>query len=261
MSSAPSSATPSSKRGRLEISEALVSLCFAVYLFVGLPVVEPAFWAMVDGGLASGVRWVGQLMLLALVLEGAGVYFLTRGLPAPERRGVLRSITPFLVALTRWMVGLMVLVLGTLGLGIDVRPEPGVVALLLVLGLPTLKEALVYRRMFRNEPRQPQRAGDALTGKLLCLPLRLVLLTLIEGGLFVDLAVNTRADLGAAGFGAQLGMVVAFGCVIAMLYAILIFLPTRAAEIVHMHRKGRSWSWLPGFVLDVALIVLALLVG
>jgi len=252
-----------------DATEALVSTCFAAYLFFALPLVGPAFWAMVDAGLASGVRWVGQLMLLALVLEVAGIFLLARTVPpAASPVGVLGAAPRFIVVFSRWLVGLMILILGLLGFGIDVRPDPSPIVVVVLLTLPALREVLVYRLLFRARVRRSDEGGGSphrgysigdLPGKLLCLPARLVMLTLIEGGLFVDLATTVRQDIQAASTLGQVGMVMGFGLVIAVLYAILIFLPLRAVELVRMHRSRRTWAWVPAFFLEAVLIEVALL--
>jgi hypothetical protein len=67
-------------------------------------------------------------MLAAILLEGAGAFLLTRDSPRAshrKRRGTEALRVVFTAS--RWLVT-MILVLGLLGLGIDVRPNPGAVA-------------------------------------------------------------------------------------------------------------------------------------
>ena len=243
-------------------SEWLMSLLVAAYVFFGLPRVAPDFWAMVDRGLSSGVRWPGLLMLAALVLEAVGVWWQARSLPPAVSRGgvvaVLAGAMRAVVMLSRWMVGLMMLILGLLGLGIDVRGATGGIAVAMVLGLSIAREVVIYRWAFR--PAEPAREERSPLGaKLLSLPLRLVLLTFIERGLFVDLAKTASRDIAAASPMAALAMVVGFGLVLAALYGIIVVLPIRAIELIRMRREGRSWAWLPSFLLEVVAIELDLL--
>lgn len=232
----------------LEPGEILVSIVVTAYIIWGLELAAPPLWTMVEQGLEAGTRWPGVFLLVAIVFDLCGVYLVTRTLP-PERddqpgwvHGFV-SMAVFLLIGSRWLVSLMLVILGLLGLGIDVRGKPPLPMVALVLLIPTLKELVVYRWLSRPRtvPRTAPPADTStwvvgLLGSLLLLPKRLVLITFIEEGLFADtlggMSVVSEESL-------EIAVLLSVCTFIAtgLLYFILVYAPLRTPELIRLYRQ------------------------
>lgn len=257
--------------GRFDLVETTVALLVGVYVTVGLERAAGPFWSMVDHGLSSGVRWPGLVLLLAIPCDLLSVFVVRRILPPPRRdharpiRFALHLVRGLLMV-CRWMATLMLLILGLLGLGIDVRADTRLWVVALVLIVPALKEFLIYRWLFKEREVSTEDADTSsmsvrLGSGLLSVPKRLALITFIEEGMFVDVFSGSLVDFGAAELGLR---VVLIGCliiVVAVLYAVLIYLPLRSPDLIRMIRQRRYLAWLPGFCFEVGCIVVHILSG
>ena len=255
------------RQPRFDPTEAILSLFVSVWIATGLDHVGPAFWAMVDEGVDAGIRWPGRFLLVAIALDLLGIWFSKRSLPPPSTGEaaagrVSESLAIVVLSGSRWLVTLMFLILGLLGLGIDVRVAQAPLPTSLVFLVPTLKEYLVWRWVFRADAHVSAvpREHDALkasqmVGSLLTLPKRLALILLIEDGMFVEVFPHFFTEGSTADMATQVVLAISLFLVIGLLYFILVYAPLRTPELVRMKRQGRPLAWVPGFLLEVSCLV------
>jgi hypothetical protein len=250
-----------------EPGELVVSFLVAIYILFGLELAAPPFWTMVEQGLDAEVRWPGVFILASIAFDLCGVYVLRRTLPPvrsdrPSGVKALAEMGMFVLLSSRWLVTLMLLAIGLLGLGIDVRGEPPLIVVALLLLAPALREVLVYRWLSRPAPvvstDGTSHPGVALIGSLLLLPKHLVLITFIEEGLFADtlgeMDVVSEAQLSIAVV-LSVCMLIATG----VLYFILVYAPLRTPNLIRLVRQQKPLAWLPGFLLEVSCLTATLL--
>ena len=261
------------RQPRFDPTEAILSLSVSVWIATGLDQVGPAFWTMVEQGVDAGIRWPGRFLLVAIALDLLGIWFSKRSLPPPstgeDAAGrITESLAIVVMSGSRWLVTLMLLILGLLGLGIDVRVVQAPLPTILVLLVPTLKEFLVWRWVFRADAPASTvpRENDALqasqmAGSILTLPKRLALITLIEDGMFADVFPHFFTDGSTADMATRVGLAISLFLVIGSLYFILVYVPLRTPDLVRMKRQGRPLAWVPGFLLEVSCLVFHLWEG
>ena len=255
------------RQSRFEPAEAILSLSVAAYIGTGLDQVGPAFWAMVDQGVEAGIRWPGRFLLVAIALDLLGVWFSKRSLPPPSPDSdspgrVSESLAIVVLSGSRWMVTFMFVVLGLLGLGIDVRGAPAPLGMALVLLVPTLKEFLVWRWLFRDgAPATAAPRGDdaapasRVAGSMLTLPKRLALITVIEDGMLAGVFPHFFIDDPTLDIPTRVLLALSLFLTIGMLYFLLVYAPLRTPDLVRMKRQGRPRAWVPGFLLEVGCLV------
>ena len=251
---------------RIEVTQTVL---VGIYLAYGLQWFTEQLSLMIDQGLSSGIYWPGLCLLSAILFDALSLFMLRGSMP-PEPlndqilTGFINSLfSQVILGGSRWMITLMVLTIGMLGLGIETRNTPEPLIAVVSIAIPTLKEFFSYRWLFKETKalkEVPQNRETIKFGSsILALPMRLVLISLIEEGMFNEIFSPTINEIGQSELGIKLVLIACLTLLVGVLYAILIYFPTRSPEIIRMVREQRPLAWVPGFSVEVGFIVLQLL--
>jgi len=238
-------------------------LVFALYVFFGQGALTGAIDALTKGATTTIVRWVGALFLIAFALEPVGLALVV---PRTVRvRPDSRWFGPMVVylALARFVVGLMFVILGCTGIGLEVRDSPSPVVVVALLSIAALREVTVGRllvqRAGRAAARLPPRVTFAL-GRACLFPGFVMAYALIERGLLRDVFGVVPPGFVGATIAERVGWSFIGVVAIGLLYLILLFAPLRMPKFVPELRDGRVRGAATSFALGLAAVAAKLIV-
>lgn len=231
-------------------------LAFAIFVFFDRAHLARALDSLAKDGAARPLRWLGILLLAAFVLEPIGLWLVVPQTPPriTERRW-LDAMFVYL-ALTRFVVGLMFLILGLTGIGLEVRAEPPPTVVVSMLVIVALREWWVVTRILRRH-RPPSEAPSHVRssiGRAFLFPGFALTYALIERGLFREVFGPAPAEFAAANAFGRMGWSAIGTFAIGILYLILVFAPLRGASFVPSLRERSYRPALTSFAFGLVVV-------